>query len=74
LVRKYGFSDLITGGGHSRAAECNTRSAPVPTSAAILAFFRFYEQMRDLSLRADKNGLKRREKEIAIDLGLEYLK
>ncbi len=74
LVRKYGFPDLITGGGHSRAAECNTRTAPVPTPTAILAFFRFYEQLKDLSLRADKNGLKKREREIAIDLGLDYLK
>lgn len=74
LVRKYGFPDLITGGGHSRAAECNTRTAPVPTSSALLAFFRLYEQIGDLSLRADKNGLKKREKEVAIDLGLDYLK
>jgi hypothetical protein len=74
LVRKYGFPNLITGGGHSRAAECKTRTAPVPTSTAILAFFRLYEQLRNLSLRADKNGLKKREKEIAIDLGLDYLK
>lgn len=74
LVRNYGFPDLITGGGHNRAAECKTRTAPVPTSTAVLAFFRLYEQLRNLSLRADKNGLKKREKEIAIELGLDYLK
>ncbi len=74
LVRKYGFPNLVTGGGHSRAAECKTRTAPVPTSSAVLAFFRLYEQLRDLSLRADKNGLKKREREIAIELGLDYLK
>ncbi len=73
LVRKHGFPDLITGGGHGQAAECNTRTAPVPTSSAILAFFRLYEQLRGLSLRADKNGLKKREREVAIDLGLDYL-
>lgn len=74
LVRKYGFPDLITGGGHSRAAECKTRTAPVPSPSAILAFFRLYEQLSDLSLRADKTGLKKREREIAIELGLDYLK
>jgi hypothetical protein len=74
LARKYGFPDLVTGGGHARAAECKTRTAPVPTSSAILVFFRLYEQLRDLSLRDDKNGLKKKEKDLAIDLGLDYLK
>lgn len=74
LVRKYGFGHLITGGGHIQAAECNTRTAPVPPSSAIFTFFKLYEQLRNLSLRAAKNGLKKREKEIAIELGLDYLK